>query len=62
MDSREIAELREKAAHLTLEIEAMREPLDQLDLQASYFGQEAENALAELVALLNEILRDKEVK
>ena len=57
MEPREIATLRDKAAHLALEMEAMREPLEQLGVHVSYWHREAENALSELVAILNERLR-----
>lgn len=62
MEPREIAELRDKAAHMCLDLEVTREPVNTLDVHVSYWHNEAEKALGELVAVLNERLRNKEVK
>ena len=61
MEPREIAELREKAAHLCLEAEALGKQIEQMGIHVTYWGKEAEHALGELVAVLNERLRNKEV-
>jgi hypothetical protein len=62
MDPREIAEACEKAAHLSLDIKALNMQIESMDVHVTFWGREAEKALCELVAILNERLRDKEVK
>ena len=61
MEPRDIAKLRDKAAHLCLEAESMREKVDPLGVHVSYWLREACDNLGELVAVLNERLREKEV-
>ena len=62
MESREIAEACEKAAHLCLNVEALGKQIKHMDIHVTYWCKEAEHNLGELVAVLNERLRNKEVK
>jgi len=61
MEPRDIAKLRDKAAHLCLETTDMGKVTEKMDIHVSYWQREAEHALGELVAVLNERLREKEV-
>ena len=62
MDSRQIAEACEKAAHLSLEMKELNWKIEPLDIHVTYWGREAEKALEELVIILNTRLREKEVR